>query len=574
MLVELHLRDLGVIGEASIELSEGLNVVTGETGVGKTLLVTSLALLTGSRGHARLVRDGAAEAVVQALISTPERLQRHLDASDLPADDELVIVRRLTSDGRSRAWLGGQLVPVSTLADVGGRIVELHGQAAGFALAKASLQLEAIDALAGNADLLARYRVALMTLRELERDHASLHANEMAREREREILSFQIEEIDRADLERDEDDTIHASLARLEHAERLRDVGSQVVSLAGAEGAAGELAEAHKALDGAAAIDREAEPLASRLGDVAAEVAELARDIRSWADELNADPAQLETLRERKALIASLKRKYGTTIAEILDFAESSRVRLTELEAADERIATIGESIRAARGEVERLGAELTTRRLRAAKSLAKEVAAELPALALPHARFSIDHQTSDASGDGCDAFEFRFSSTAGQPLQPIGKVASGGELSRAMIAVTLVLAKAHDVPVLVFDEADQGIGGEAALELGRRLARLARSHQVLVVSHLPQIAAFADRHIAVRRSDDEVRVEVLGDEDRLAEISRMLAGLESSSRARAHAAELLDMARGESNSHATDDRSRRSSRDSKAPKRLVPTEG
>jgi DNA repair protein RecN (Recombination protein N) len=245
-------------------------------------------------------------------------------------------------------------------------------------------------------------------------------------------------------------------------------------------------------------------------------------------------------------LIASLKRRYGATLDDVITAGTDARERLDELEGADERIGAIDGEVERARTDVERLGAELTKRRRRAAKQLTKLVGAELPALALPNAVFEARCDDGPLTESGADVIEFLFASTRSKTPEPIGKIASGGELSRAMIAVTLALATSHDVPVLVFDEADQGVGGEAALELARRLARLGRTHQVLVVSHLPQIAAFADHHVAVRRNGDDVQLDVLDAPGRLAELSRMLAGLESSELARAHAAELLELAAAE----------------------------
>jgi DNA repair protein RecN (Recombination protein N) len=546
VLLELHLRDLGVVAEAGVELSGGLNVVTGETGVGKTLLVTSLGLLTGTRGSARLVREGASEAVVQAVVASTPGLRTSLAAQGASDDEDVVLVRRLGADGRSRAWIGGQLAPVSTLAEVGELLVEIHGQGAGFALARPANQLAAVDALAGNDGALAAYRTVLAALRELERERDALRHGEQTRERELGLLRHQADEIERAAIEPEEDDRIAAMLSRLEHAERLGSLGGEVVELAGADGAAGALAQAHRSLESAVVLDPELAPIVSKLGDLAAEVSELVRDIRTWHDTLDADPSQLETLRERKALIGSLKRRYGATLDDVIAAGAEARLRLQELEDADERIATIDDEVARARADVERAGAELTKRRRRAAKQLTKLVAAELPALALPSAVFEVRCDDGPPTESGADVIQFLFASTRMKTPEPIGKIASGGELSRAMIAVTLALATSHDVPVLVFDEADQGVGGEAALDLARRLARLGRTHQVLVVSHLPQIAAFADHHVVVRRSGDDVQVDVLDAAGRLAELSRMLAGLESSELARAHAAELLELAAAE----------------------------
>ena len=549
-LLELHLRDLGVIADASVELSSGLNVVTGETGVGKTLLVTSLALLTGARGSARLVREGAGEAVVQAVIRPPDGGIGALGVHAAADEDDVVLVRRLAADGRSRAWAGGQLVPVTTLAEIGDALVQIHGQGAGFALARPGAQLAAVDAMAANADLLAGYREALHVLRRLEGERERLNVEASDRQREIELLSYQADEIGRAALGPGEDEHIAASVSRLEHAERLGAIGAQILALAGAD--AGQLAQAHKLLGDAVALDPSASELASRLGDATAEIAEVVRDIRIWSDTLEADPAQLELLRERRALITTLKRKYGATIDEVVSAQHRIRARLEELHDAEDRIGTIDEDLADARAATLALASELTKRRRRAAKRLSKLVSDELPSLALPTAVFDVVVDADEITETGADRVELVFSSSRSRSPDALAKIASGGELARAMIAVTLALASTDDVPVLVFDEADQGIGGEAALEVGRRLARLGRTHQVLVVSHLPQIAAFADRHIAVRRRDDEVEVEVLSEHGRLDEISRMLAGLGTSDLARAHAAELLSLARDERDEHAS----------------------
>jgi DNA repair protein RecN (Recombination protein N) len=543
VLQELHLRGLGVIAEASVELAPGLNVVTGETGVGKTLLVTSLALLTGARGHARLVSEGASEAVVQAVIDPPTSVREGLAARGIESERELLLVRRLSSDGRSRAFIDGQLVPIAMLGEVGEMLVELHGQGAGFALARPAAQLAAIDALGRNDDLLANYREALSVMRALERERTELASSEASRARELDLLAYQLDEIDRAGLSEGEEDRLHASIARFEHAEKLGAIGAEVVALAGSEGAAGDLAEAHKALQSAVAFDADVAPLVSRLGDVAAEASELAHEIRAWGESMESDPSQLEALRERKALIATLKRKYGANVEEVLAYAEQSRAQLDKLTGADERITTIDAELADARTAVDKIASELTKRRKRASKDLTKLVSEELPALALPNAVFRAELEPTEPTESGADRVTFRFSSSSSRSAEEIGKIASGGELSRAMIAVTLALAQAHAVPILVFDEADAGVGGEAALELGRRLQRLGRSHQVLVVSHLPQIAAFADRHIAIERDGDDVSFRVLDDGERLREVSRMLAGLGSSELAQAHASELLDLA-------------------------------
>ena len=543
MLLEVHLRDLGLIAEASVEFSPGLNVVTGETGVGKTLLVTSVALLTGARGTARLVRTGADEALVQGVVAPDEALSDVLIAAGIEPTDELVLVRRLAADGRSRAVVGGQLTPVSTLQEIGRHVIEIHGQGASFALGDPSAQLDSLDAFAGSSEVLASYREALSRLRALERERADLDGDERTRNREIELLIYQVDEIARAELAEDEEERLAAELPRLEHAERLGAIGTEVVASIDADGASGQLAAAHRALQGAATVDPSATELVERLGHVTLEVSELAHEIRSWAEGLEPDPAQLEALRERRAMIGGLKRKYGASVSEVIAFGEDAQRRLDEIGSSAERLASIDADIAAGARDVDALAERLTKRRTKAAKELSKLVATELPSLALPNATFEIRCELGELTDTGRDRISFLFSSSRSKPPDLIGKIASGGELSRAMIAVTLALASSHDVPVLLFDEADQGVGGEAALDLARRLAKLARTHQVLVVSHLPQIAAYADRHLSVRRSGDEIRVEALDPTERLAEISRMLAGMESSDLAKGHAAELVEMA-------------------------------
>jgi DNA repair protein RecN (Recombination protein N) len=423
--------------------------------------------------------------------------------------------------------------------------VEIHGQGAGFALASASNQLAALDALAGSKDVLASYRDALGRAREMEAELERMSSASRERAREADYLRFQVEEIDSAGLSPDEEETLPVEIARLEHAERLVAAGAEASELTGSDGAAGRLAEAHKLIEDAVRIDPSLGALGQRVGALAAEAAEAAWDMRAWVEDLDPDPARLEVLRERAAAIGALKRKYGDTVAEVLAAAEQARVRLGELDSTAERGALLEASLAEAWTETEQRGAELSGLRGEAAVRLTELVNAELPDLALPGGLFHAVCEPADTFlQTGRDRVEFRFTADRSRPPDLLGKVASGGELSRAMIAVTLALAAAHPVGVLVFDEADAGVGGRAALELGRRLARLGTTHQVLVVTHLPQIAAMASHHVRVTKAGGTVAVEALAPPGRLEEVSRMLAGVTSSEAARAHAAELLEMGR------------------------------
>lgn len=541
MLRELRVRNLGLLGEVHVTLEPGLNALTGETGAGKTLLVTSLALLAGGRSDAQLAAGG--DATVEAVVETTPALRAVLDARGIDADEETILARRIGTDGRSRAWINGSLVPVGVLAEAGRTVVEIHGQGESFALARPLAQLDALDAFAGTLGLRGSYGSALARARALDAEIATL--TERARERTRaiDVLSFQIAEIEAAAIDPARDEGLLAELARLEHAERLGELGAVAALRTGAEGAAGLLAEAAAAMTQAAGIDPSARPAAARLASLAEETSDTAAQVRAWTDTLETDPRTLEELRERVALLGALRRKYGDGLPDVLRFAEQARATLASLEGSDARRAELARELDEVRAALDGLAAELTAKRSSAARRLASAVRSELPALALPNAVFEAIVEPGAADCEhGRDAVGFAFSANPGRPAGPLGRIASGGELSRVMIAVTLALAGRGDA-ALVFDEADQGVGGEAALELGRRLAALAAGRQVLVVTHLAQIAAFADLHAVVQKTGSTVSLGRVDGEERITEISRMLAGLGSSERARAHAAELVQLA-------------------------------
>jgi DNA repair protein RecN (Recombination protein N) len=535
MLLELHVRKIGVLEDVSVSFAPGLNVVTGETGAGKTLLVTSLALLTGAR-------PPPGEALVEVVAVPTEAVRRRLDERGLEAEEELILARRVGADGRSRACVAGMLVPVGALGDIGSALVEIHGQGASFALARQQAQLDALDAFAGCLDIRRRYEATLRRLRELGAELERIAAHERERARTIDVLTFQVTEIERARIDPVADATVSDELHRLQHAERLRELGALAADRAGSDGGAGALGEAAKALEAAARTDPSAAAIAERAAAVATEAADLAAVSRVWLESIDDDPQRLESLRERVAVLAALRRKYGETMDDVLAFARDARATLAELERTEARADELlreQEDVRTALGAA---AAELTASRTTGAARLSELIRRELPALALRHARFDVVVSPIGADGEhGRDRAEFMFSADPARASGPLGKIASGGELSRVMIAVTLAVAGgAH---TLVFDEADQGVGGQAALDVARRLKRLADSRQVLVVTHLPQIAAFADRHIVVDKTRLGVGVRVVEGDARLHEISRMLSGLEGSARAKAHAAELIELA-------------------------------
>ncbi|GGQ69003.1 DNA repair protein RecN [Streptomyces griseorubens] len=573
MLEEMRIRSLGVIDDAVVELSPGFTAVTGETGAGKTMVVTSLGLLLGGRADAALVRIGARNAVVEGRIAVPEGSPAVVRAEEAGAElDEgaLLVSRTVSAEGRSRAHLGGRGVPVGLLAELADDLVAVHGQSDQQGLLKLSRQRQALDRYAGYAVAvpLGKYAEAYKRLRAVTVELEEITTRARERAQEADLLRFGLEEIAAVEPRAGEDTELAEEAERLGHAEALASAAAVAhAALAGnpedPEGVdAGTLvAGAQRALEAVRAHDPALAALTDRIGEIGILLRDVAGELAGYADDLDADPLRLAAVEERRAALTALTRKYGEDVAEVLAWAESSAARLTELEGDDERIGELTAERDALRSELGALAQELSEARTEAAERFAAAVTEELASLAMPHARVSFDiRQTEDPDGvevngrtvaygpSGVDEVELLLAPHPGAPPRPIAKGASGGELSRVMLAVEVVFAGTDPVPTYLFDEVDAGVGGKAAVEIGRRLARLAKKAQVVVVTHLPQVAAFADRQLLVEKTNDgsvtRSGVKVLEGEDRVRELSRMLAGQEDSETARAHAEELLAAAR------------------------------
>ncbi|EMF51213.1 MULTISPECIES: DNA repair protein RecN [Streptomyces] len=573
VLEEMRIRSLGVIDDAVVELSPGFTAVTGETGAGKTMVVTSLGLLLGGRADAALVRIGAKNAVVEGRITVPEGASAILRAEEAGAeldDGALLISRTVSAEGRSRAHLGGRSVPVGVLAELADELVAVHGQTDQQGLLKLSRQRAALDRYAGDAVAvpLTKYGEAYRRLRAVagELDEIVTRARERAQEAD--MLRYGLDEIAGVEPRAGEDVELAEEAERLGHAEALASAATAAhAALAGnpedPEGvdATTLVAGAHRALEAVRSHDPALAALAERIGEIGILLGDVAGELAGYADDLDADPLRLAAVEERRAALTALARKYGQDMTAVLSWAEESAQRLTELDGDDERIEELTAERDALRGELGGLAQALTDARTEAADRFAAAVTAELASLAMPHARVSFQiRQSDDPEGvevdgrtvaygpSGVDEVELLLAPHPGAPPRPIAKGASGGELSRVMLAVEVVFAGTDPVPTYLFDEVDAGVGGKAAVEIGRRLARLARSAQVVVVTHLPQVAAFADRQLLVEKTSDgsvtRSGVKVLEGEERVRELSRMLAGLEDSQTARAHAEELLAAAR------------------------------
>ena len=521
MLTELVVRDLGVIAELTLLLGPGMTAVTGETGAGKTLLVEAIELLVGGRAEAFLVRPGASEAVVEGRFDSP--------------DGERVLARTLPAGGgRSRAYIDGRMAPVAALAEAGRGLVDLHGQHAHQSLLSAPVQRAALDAFAGvdGGPLAAARR----RTRDVEAALDALGGDARARAREVDLLRFQIAEIEAAALgDPDEEEALAAEEAALADAEAARRAATVAHDALSGDGGAGDaIGAALAAVSGRPALIAFEE----RLRGLQAEATEAGADLRVVGEAIEDDPERLAAVAERRQALRDLRRKYGETLAEVIDFARQASARLDELEAHDQRVAELEAARAVAQAAAASAAAAMATARRQAAPRLAAAVEAHLRELALASARFEVEV----GGADPADEVTFKFSANAGEPALALTKVASGGELARTMLAARLVLTDAP--PTLVFDEVDAGVGGAAAVAVGRSLASLAARHQVLVVTHLPQVAAFADSHVAVHKMEVAGRTvataTVLDDGARVVELSRMLSGQPDSSTARNHAEELL----------------------------------
>jgi DNA repair protein RecN (Recombination protein N) len=537
MLAELHVVDLGIVADLDLLLGSGLTAITGETGAGKTLVVEALELLVGGRADSALVRDGASEARVEG---------RFVDSD---TGDEMVLARVIPRDGRSRAYVDGRLATASELTELGTRVVDLYGQHAHQSLLDSKVQRAALDRYAGSpaTDALAKYRAARAAIRRVEDDLAALGGDAHARAREIDLLRFQVEEIAEAAID--------------DPGEEFA-LESEELLLADASGHREALGRAYSALEGPA-LDAlgvavgELEgrspfvELSARVRVAQAEIADVEHELRLAAEHVTDDPQRLEDVRRRRQLLRDLGRKYGDSLAEIAAYAARARERLAQIEGYEARAT----ELEAERRDLERVvldaSTALSTARYAAASPLSRAVEKHLRELAMPHARMEVEIEPGELTEDGGDRVTYLLAPNPGESPRPIARAASGGELSRAMLAARVVLTDAP--PTLVFDEVDAGIGGEAGIAVGRLLATLGARHQVLCVTHLAQVAAFADTQVVVEktvvqkstnrtaRSERTVATATIVEGDaRVAELSRMLAGVGDSSHARRHAAELL----------------------------------
>ena len=571
MIEEIRIQNLGVIGTAHVELGPGLTVLTGETGAGKTMVLTALNLLLGGKADPATVRVGASSSAVEGrvvLATGAPALGRALEAgAELDEDGSLVLLRTVGAStdgaaGRSRAYVGGRSVPQGLLAELADELVTVHGQADQARLRSPAVQREALDEFVGpdHGGLLARYRTAWADRARVDAELTDLVDWARDRTREAELLRLGLAEVERVDPQPDEDVTLAEEVDRLSHAEDLRTAAAGAhAALVGGDDATddsaaiGAIEHARRLLEHEGAHDPALASLATRVAEAGYLLADTSTDLAAYLEDLQADPLRLDAAQRRLAELGSLTRSYGSTVAEVLAWADAAGRRLLDLDGGDERI----EALRAERSrlddELVALGQQLSSGRQEGARRLSAVVSDELAGLAMGGAELRVVVEPADEPGPhGVDRVEMLLASHAGAPARPLGKGASGGELSRVMLAIEVALATAPGATrpgTFVFDEVDAGVGGRAAIEVGRRLSALAQGSQVLVVTHLAQVAAFADRHLVVTKSTadgvdvvTESDVRLVTQDDRVRELARMLSGQEDSDAARTHAAELLEL--------------------------------
>ncbi len=520
MLHELHIESLGVIDRLDLVLGAGLTALTGETGAGKTMLVEAISLLVGGRADATMVRPGAAEARVEGRF--------------VVGDDEYVVARVVPADGRSRAYVNGRLATVGNLADLGTRCVDLHGQHSHQSLLSAPEQRDALDRFC-HTDL-APLRAARARLTEIDASLAALGGDSKSRAREVDLLRFQVNELRAAAIASpDEDLQLESEHDVLAGAVEYREAGEAAIAALTDDGGAGDaVGHALRAIAGRSPFAE----LEIRLRGLSAEIADVTAELRASADRIEEDPERLAGVRERMQLLRDLRRKYGDSLAEVLAFHDEVEQRLAELDGYERRVADLEQQRVVAQAAERTAAREVGVARRAGAGSLGQQVQAALRELAMPHAEVVVTVGDDDPGDD----VAFLLAANPGSPLLPLARVASGGELARAMLALRLVLTEAPDT--LVFDEVDAGIGGAAAVAVGRNLATLGERHQVLVVTHLAQVAALADHHVVVskhvRGGTTHTTVASVTGTDRVDEVARMLSGDEAADSARRHAADLL----------------------------------
>lgn len=530
MLLQLDIENVAVFEKASVSFESGLNVITGETGAGKSLLINSLNLVLGCRGAHGLIRSGADFAAVNASFFD-KNVDSVLTENGIECDDgNIIISRRLYRDGRNQCRINGASVPVSLLREIGKKLVAIHGQRDNAVLLSAPGQLSFVDSFSGSGELLNQYREAYKNYKSAERSLAQMQSDESGRAREIDFLSFQVDEITRAELTDGEEDELLKRRKVLDNAETLSELSREMQQLiCGDRGVRDSLYSALRSGERLSEIDDSLKSCTERLTDIYYELEELGRDISAYSSSVDFNPRELDEIEDRLAVINSLKRKYGGSLEAVIAYGEKSQARLAELMSYDDNLSALEKEAAEQKKEAERLGAELAAVRTKGAEKLAAAINAELATLDMSEARIVFAFTDCGLSEHGTQNVEMLFSSNPKSAPAPIEKIASGGELSRIMLALKSVFSDFDKTPTLLFDEIDTGVSGRAAEKIAAKMRRLAGAYQLICVTHLPIIAAAGTNHLLIEKCVDSggaaTSVYPLAPEKRAAELARMISG-------------------------------------------------
>ena len=574
MLVELRVKNLGIIEDMNWRLDDGLNIITGETGAGKSLVIDAVELLLAGKADKEVIRHGADQAQIEGVFSLPPKenlasLKELLAEKELTADeDTLVIDCQLRRKSPDTIRVNGHAVPKAFLRQIGSLLVDIHGQSDHLSLFDSGSHLDFLDAYAHTMELRQDFNAKAKELNKVEQELKALEKDEQERARREEFLRFQLEEISRAQLKEGEETELERERDILASAEKLKTISYEAYRALYEEDASSQvmpaldkLNEAAQAIKKLVEIDPSLKEQLDLLEETIDGLTETARSIRAYSDGLEYDPNRLEEIESRLELIRGLKRKYGQTVSEVLAYLTKAQKELDEVSNSAERSAQLKETAAALKQAMGQTAARLSAERAKAAEKLMTEVKKEINDLNMPQVEFQVslsreededgiplpDGQSYAFGNEGVDTVEFMASTNPGEPLKPLAKIASTGELSRFTLALKGALSEADHIPVLIFDEIDIGIGGRSGEIIGKKLSSLARNHQVVCVTHLPQIAAFADAHFSVHKELAGARtlslLESLEDEARLKELAVMLAGVHYTETALTNARELLHKA-------------------------------
>jgi DNA repair protein RecN (Recombination protein N) len=536
MLETLRIQNIALIDEAEVEFKAGFNALTGETGAGKSILMGALNLVLGARASAEVLRAGTERASVEAVFRVGKRgrrLNALLREHEIALEDGALLLSRVVhADGRSKAYAGGVMVPVSVLAAIGDELVDLHGQHEHQSLLKADRQIDMLDAFAASEALAEQTAELVSQVRTVEKVIASLETDDRERARQLEFLRFEVAEIDAAGLAPGEEEEVRSRLNLITHAETIY---TQAVAMYGLlyEGEDGPAIDRIDAallqMEGLAGIDTQFRALADQLGEARAAVEAVAQEVRTFTERAEFDPRELEELNQRKTLIQTLKRKYGASVDEILAYREKAAGEIAAYDQRDERLDALRKQLAQTRAEALSIAEKLSAKRKSGAEKLSRQVSAALQDLGMKGAKFDTHFDAVELGSSGVDKIEFMLAANAGERAKPLRSVASGGEISRIMLALKVVFAGADAIPTLVFDEIDSGVGGAVARKVAEKIAQLARSHQVLCITHIAQIAAVAQAHFTVSKKTQKGRTSTsvgeVSEAGRVEEIARLLDG-------------------------------------------------